>query len=207
MCPEFFEEDGVRKLCHTVLDKEDYVIHHRTLKYVLEHGMILKSVNRAVLYTEEAWMKGYIEFCAEQRRRVELEKNDFLVDFWKLMMNSVFGKTMENIRKRINFELVNDNKRLQKLINKPTFQDISVYVSGPDKDADLGSQPIDRGMNEFVYDYCFPKWGIDNFRICPTDTDSAVCEMKTWDLYADIAPDIPEMFDTSNTREQILMIQ
>ena len=52
-------------------------------------------------------------------------------------------------------------------------------------------------MYEFVYEYCIPKWGADNFRICQTDTDSVICEIKTKDLYADIAPDIKERFDAS----------
>ena len=83
MCPNIFEEDGVKKLSHTSFDKKDYVIHHKLLKYFLKQGMILDKVNEAVFYTEEAWMKGYIEFCVEQRKRAELEGNYFLVKFWK----------------------------------------------------------------------------------------------------------------------------
>ena len=177
--------------------------------------MILESVNRVILYTEEAWMKSYIESCVEQREKAELEGNVFLVDFWKSIMNSVFGKTMEIIRKRIYFDLVNDSKKLQKLMNKPTFQDITVYVPGSDSDSDddflvgvhmtkpkiILNKPIytgqcildnsKRAMYEFVYDYCFPKWGVDSFRICQTDTDSVICEIKNEDLYADFEPDIP----------------
>ena len=52
-------------------------------------------------------------------------------------------------------------------------------------------------MYEFVYDYCFPKWGVENFRVCGSDTDSIIAEIKTEDLYKDIKPDIPEHFDTS----------
>ena len=52
-------------------------------------------------------------------------------------------------------------------------------------------------MYEFVYGYCFPKWGVDNFRVCGTDTDSIIAEIKTENLYKDIVPDIPERFDTS----------
>ena len=54
-----------------------------------------------------------------------------------------------------------------------------------------------RCMYEFVYDYCFPKWGVGNFKVCGTDTDSIIAEIKTEDLYKDIAPDISEHFDTS----------
>ena len=81
MCPEFFEENGVKKLSHTLYDKKNYIIHHRTLKYYLDQGMILERVNGVVFYDEEAWMKNYIDFCVEQRKKAELEKNEFLVDF------------------------------------------------------------------------------------------------------------------------------
>ena len=171
--------------------------------------MILTQVNRVIFYDEEPWMKGYIEFCVEQRKEAEKVGNEFLVDFWKLMTNSVFGKTMENIRKRISFELVNDTKRLRKLVSKPFFKDVSVYVPGDDEDDEnflvgvhLGKSEIElnkpiytgqcildnskREMYQFVYDYCIPKWGIANFKICQTDTDSVICEIKTKDLPKDI---------------------
>ena len=127
MCPDFHEEDGVRKLAHTLYDKKDYVVHYRTLIKYLEEGMIIEKVNKAVLFTEEAWLKGYIDFCVQKRKKAELTGNDFLVEFWKLMMNSVFGKTMENIGKRINFKIINDEKQLQKELNKPTLEDTITY--------------------------------------------------------------------------------
>ena len=110
-----------------MFDKKDYVIHHWTLKKYLSEGMIFERVKKVILYTEEPWMKGYIEFCVQKRKEAELAGNDFLVEFWKLLMNSVFGKTMENIRKRINFKLVNDPIKLQKELNKPTLQDTITY--------------------------------------------------------------------------------
>lgn len=100
MCPDFYEDIGVKKLTHNLFDKKDYVVHHRTLKKYLSERMILDKVNKIVLYTEEAWMKEYIEFCVQKRKEAELAGNDFYVSFWKLMTNSVFGKTMENIRKK-----------------------------------------------------------------------------------------------------------
>ena len=127
MCPEFYVEGGVKKLAHTLFDKDDYVIHYRTLIKYLKEGMIITEVNKGILYTEEAWLKGYIDLCVEGRAKAEGAKNDFLVDFCKLMMNSVFGRTMENLRKRINFKLVNDTKQLQKELNKPTLEETIVY--------------------------------------------------------------------------------
>ena len=66
MCPDFYEEDKVKKLAHTLFDKNDYVIHHRTLIKYLKEGMIIDGVNKALLYTEEAWLEGYINFCVEK---------------------------------------------------------------------------------------------------------------------------------------------
>ena len=161
--------------------------------------MILTGVNRVVFYDEEAWMKSYIYLCVQQRKKAEEDGNDFLVEFWKLMMNSVFGKTMKNIRKSIDFKLVNNSKNLRKLINKPFVKDITVYVPASDDDDDdkflvgvhMGKPQIKldkpiytgqcildnskRAMYEFVYDYCIPKWGVNNFKICQTDTDSVIC--------------------------------
>ena len=213
MCPEFYEEDGVKKLAHTLFDKNDYVIHYRTLIKYLKEGMIITGVNKGILYTEEACLKGYIELCVAERQKAEKAKNDFLVDFWKLMINSVFGKTMENVRKRINFKLLNDTKQLQKELNKPTLEGAIVY----NKDLLVGvhlskkkimlDKPIYTGqcildnskrcMYEFMYDYVFPKWGVENVRVCITDTDSLILEIKTKDLPKDISPDIKERFDTS----------
>ena len=97
MCPDVYAENGVKKLAHHLYDKDDYVVHHRVFKKYLEEGMIVKKVNRAILYNEKAWMKGYIEFCIEEHKKADLAENDFLKDFWKLMCNSVFGKSMENV--------------------------------------------------------------------------------------------------------------
>ena len=78
MCPDFYEENGVKKLAHTLFDKDYYVVHNRTLIKYLKEGMIIDKVNKAVLYTEEAWLKGYIDFCVQKRTEAELAKNNLL---------------------------------------------------------------------------------------------------------------------------------
>ena len=100
MCPDVLEEKGVKKLAHHLNDKDDYVVHYRIFKKYLREGMIVKKVNRAIPYNKRAWMKGYIEFCVEECKKADLAGNDFLKDFWKLMSNSVFRKSMENVRNR-----------------------------------------------------------------------------------------------------------
>ena len=214
MCPDVYEEDGVKKLAHHLYPKENYVVHHKILKKYLREGMIVKKVNKILFYRERAWMREYIEFCVEQRTIATENGNKFLKEFFKLMCNSVFGKSMENVRNRVNFKLVNNHEQLQKYLNKPTLLDTTNYhpdllvgvhfkksVIKLDKPIYTGQAILDLSklmMYEFLYDYVLPKWGVDNVRVVMTDTDSLLLEIKTDDLPKDILPDIRTRFDTGS---------
>ena len=99
-------------------DKENYVVHVRALKQVLNYGLILKKVDSVVQFNQEAWLKPYIDLNTELRKEA---KNEFEKDFYKLMKNAVFGKTMENVRKHRNIKLVTTNKKRNKSISEPNY--------------------------------------------------------------------------------------
>ena len=91
--PKRMKIDKCNKLVCNLYDKKNYVVHTKSLKQALSHGLTLKKVHRVIQFNQEAWLKPYIDMNTELRKQA---KNDFENDFFKLMNNAVFGKTMEN---------------------------------------------------------------------------------------------------------------
>ena len=141
--------------------------------------------------------------------------NDFEKDFYKLMNNAVFGKTMENVRKHRDIKLVTTDKKSSKLVSEPNYHTMN-YISEDlsiiemkrmkvkmNKPIYLGLSILDFSkilMYEFWYDYMKPKYGND-VKLCYMDTDSFVMNIKTSDFYKDIANDVDKRFDTSSYEE------
>ena len=100
--------NGVEKLIPNLYYKKRYVIHIRMLEQALKHGLVLEHIHRVIEFKQSAWMKEYIDFNTKLGTAA---KNDFEKDFYKLMNNAVFGKTMENIRKHRNIELIDNESR------------------------------------------------------------------------------------------------
>ena len=109
--PSTIRDDNASKLVLNLNDKHNYIIHINNLKYYLEKGMILKKINRCISFKQKQWLKPWIDFNTEKRKE---STSEFHKDLFKLMNNAVFGKTMENVREHVNFELVNDIKRYEK---------------------------------------------------------------------------------------------
>ena len=117
--PERKKLEKVEKLVCSIEDKEKYVIHIRALKQALNHGLVLKDVHRVIKFNQEAWLKPYIDMNTKLRKEA---KNDFEKDFFKLMNNSVFGKTMENVRKHRDIKLVTTEEKRIKLVSEPNYR-------------------------------------------------------------------------------------
>ena len=212
-CPERVEcKNGVKKLIPNLRDKTKYVIHYKNLIQCLRAGMKLKKIHRGIKFVESEWMKSYIDKNTNLRA---MAKNNFEKDFFKLMNNSVFGKTMENLRNRVDVRLVNTKEKLRKLVAKPNFKSrkifnenlVSVHMS---KTSLLMNKPIYLGMcildlskiimYDFHYNYIKSKYA-DKAKLLFTDTDSLMYEIETEDFYKDISGDVKDRFDTSDYPE------
>ena len=207
MC-ERMKINGVEKLIPNLYDKKRYVIHFRALDQALKHGLVLERIHKAIEFKQSSWMKEYIDFNTKLRT---VATNDFEKGFYKLMNNSVFEKTIENIRKHRNIKLVTNREAYLKLVMKPNFKSgvrfdenlmgcemgkIKVVMNKP---VYLGQAILDLSktvMYEFHYDYMVPKYG-KKLCVCYMDTDSLIYNIETEDFYKDVAEDVPTRFDTS----------
>ena len=107
----------VKKLVPNLMNKNNYVIHYRNLQQCLELGMKLKKIHRILKFKQSVWMKSYIDFNTQKRA---ISNNEADKNFFKLMNNSVYGKIMENLRKRIKIRVVKYNQDFIKYISRPT---------------------------------------------------------------------------------------
>ena len=95
-----------------------YVLHYRNLQLYTDLGLKVKKLHGVLEFNQSPWLRQYVDFNTQKRTKA---KNSFKNDFFKLMNNSVFGKTMENLQKRVDIKLITDEKKLMKLTSKPTF--------------------------------------------------------------------------------------
>ena len=175
----------------------------------MNHGLELKKIHRIIEFNQEAWLKPYIDMNTKLRK---IAKNDFEKDLFKLINNSVFRKTMENIRKRRDIKLVTTDKKRSKLVSETNYHTINLIsedlsIIEMKKTKVKMNKPIYLGLSileiikilmyEFWYDYMKPKYG-NNVTLCYMDTDSFIMNIKTKDFYEDIANDVKNRFDTSS---------
>ena len=209
LAPEQIVVNKVSKLIPNLGDKKKYVLHYENLKQYLKLGLKLTHIHRGIKFKESPWLEKYISLNTKLRTEA---KNEFEKNFFKLMNNSVFGKTMENIRNRVDVKLVNDKKRAEKLSAKPNYKHCNIFSKNLvaihmkktkldfDKPVYLGMCILDLSktlMYDFHYNYIKKKYG-DKAKLLLTDTDSLMYEIQTEDFYKDISGDVKDRFDTSN---------
>ena len=202
----------VHKLIPTLNDKEKYILHYRNLQSYLSLGLKLKKIHRVLEFNQSPWLKQYIDFNTQKRTHA---KNSFEKDFFKLMNNSVFGKTMENIRKRVDVRLVTSKEKLLKLASKPTYVSSKIFNENlvavhkiketltMNRPAYIGMCILDLSktlMYDFHYNYIKHTYG-NKAKLLFTDTDSLTYEIETKDAYADFWKN-KDKFDNSDYNKE-----
>ena len=198
------------KLLLTLEDKSNDVVHYRNLQFYLKQGIKLKRVHRVLEFEQECWMEPYIRMNTEFRKNA---KSDFEKNFYKLMNNSVFGKTMENLRNRVDIKIVRSNEtgKIRKLVASPLYSRHVMFSNdlfGIDmrKSRLLLNKPVYTGMTildnskilmyDFFYNELKKKYG-PKCELLYTDTDSLLVEIETDDVYKDIEKN-KDLYDTSD---------
>ena len=211
LAPEGIKVNRTRKLIPHLGGRKNYVVHHEALRQLLKYGLRITKIHRGVKFRESDFLSRYIASNTKSRT---VAKNQFEKDFYKLANNSVFGKTMENVRERSKIRIVNGSEedKLLAYVARPNYKGAFQFEESNLVSVNMGestvmlNKPIYLGqsildlsktlMYDFHYDYVKPKYG-DNARLLFTDTDSLCYEIKTENFYEDIADDVPEKFDTS----------
>ena len=199
---------GVSKLIPNLKNKKNYIVHIKNLQEYIKRGLVVTKIHRAIQFKQSAWLKTYIDFNTERRQDATTK---FDKDFYKLMNNAVFGKTMENMRNRRNFHLVTTAKKANALARKPTFKSATVFGENlvgieQSKLKVKLNKPIAAGfsildlsklvMYGFHYDTIKTKYG-NKAKLLFTDTDSLCYDIETEDLYKDFES-IKDQLDTSD---------
>jgi hypothetical protein len=199
-------ETKIEKLCTSFQDKLNFGVNYRELKLMIKLGLKITKYNRVVQFKQSDFMKSYIMKNTKERTTA---KNDFEKDFYKLMNNSVYGKTMENVRNRINFKLISSEDQALAIRNTRTrytiFNENLVGVHLCKKEV-LLNKPIFIGqtvlddskvlMQDFHYNFMLKQFERSNIDLLFTDTDSLCYHIKNQDPYEIIAKN-KQYFDLS----------
>ena len=159
----------------------------------MDLGLELNETHRVLEFDQSLWLKEYIDFNTQKRTQA---KNSFAKDILKPMNNSVFGKTMENIRKRVDVRFVTDKNKLLKLTSKPTYVQVSFSIKivsvhkikeilTSNRPAYVGMYILDLGktlMHDFHNNYIKQKYGDKKAKLLFTDTDSLTYETESKDV-------------------------
>ena len=194
-------------LCH-FNNLKNSIVHYKILQLYLKLGMKITKIHRCIQFTQSNFISPYIKFNTEQRQKA---KNNFEKDFWKLLSNAVFGKSMQSVRNKQNIKLYSDEQKLQKVINKPNFKRRTIFSEHLvavhryqttvqfNKPIYIGQAVLDLSkllMYNFHYNIIKKEFN-NKVKLLYTDTDSFIYEFKNANFY-DFMKDNPDYFDTSD---------
>ena len=200
-----------KKLIPNLLCKNNYIVHYRNLKLYISLGMEITKIHKILTFRQSPWMQKYIQFNTEKRRICE---NEFERDFFKLLNNSIYGKSLQNQRKQVNIQLINNEAKLMKLTAKPGFKSFKIFSKylaaiQCEKQSILLNKPIYVGftilelskclMYDFHYNTIKKMYG-EKATLLFTDTDSLCYNITTNDVYKDMESN-QEQYDFSNYPE------
>ena len=196
----------VKKLVPDLININNYVIHYRNLQQCLELGMKLKKIHRILKFKQSDWMRPYIDFNTQKRT---ISNNESDKNFFKLINNSVYGKTMENLRKIIKIRVVKNSQDFIKYTSKPTCVNWKVFENNL---AAIHEKKISLTLNKLIYVgftvLGTSKWEMNNIhynfmiknfntKLLFTDTDSLCYEINRKSPHKKMYK-YKELFDLSN---------
>jgi hypothetical protein len=215
------------RLVPNLLPKEEYVLHWGALQQALQMGFVMTSITAVVSYRQAAWMKPFVELCAGMRKKAQAEDNEPLSDVCKLMMNSAFGKTIEDPRGRLNIGLFSHSRRFDKAagvmsgsrlalrrIMSERFTNIhkvsdDLFIITKKPKTAFFNKPFMTGQALLDYSkvhmldmhyHIQAKYGMENVKLLATDTDSLIYLITCQqNLYQDMAKDL-DRYDFSNMK-------
>ena len=207
---------NVEKLLATVEDKDFYILHYRNLQLYVSLGLRVKKIHAGIIFKQGPIMKSYVDFNSEKRAQAT---NKFDTDFYKLLSNSLYGKTIENPEKRSKVKLCSESSTYENYVGKPNFKNakrINSKLVGVEmkyssikinKPFYIGMSILDLSkwhMYNFHYNVMKAIFG-DRVHLLYTDTDSFIYEISSADVYEELRPHARDYFDFSNYPENHML--
>lgn len=223
-CAQNYTPPGAKniKLIPNLFHKYNYVIHYAHLKTCLQHGLQLKKIHKGISFKQSPYLKEYIDLNTHLRQSTD---SAFEQDFFKLLNNSIFGKTLEDTERRVDVKLVtkwrdernktNKFHSAEQLISRPNFHSASIFDENLvavqlkrekvvlNKPIYIGFTVLELSKNH-MYDFHYSvmkRHYQHNLSLCYTDTDSLLYSIQTNDFYSDLKQHFISYFDTSNYKK------
>jgi hypothetical protein len=187
-----------KKLTSTFLQREKIVLHALNLQLYLKLGLKIEQIFRVISFSQKPFMKGWVEFCTMKRSQ---SKDDFTKNFWKLLVNSVYGKTIEAVSNRKNVKIAKDAETFSFLATRPNYErhiiinpNLVIVILSPEyvkmnKPYYIGFSILEISkfiMYDFFYNILVPYFGVDGVKLLYSDTDSLAINVKTCDILTDL---------------------